>query len=88
MRDNTIEAFFALVRGGLWETEVQSFASYGEVDYAEIMRLAQEQAIVGLVAAGLEHVTDVKVPQVWALRVCWSDHTTGATKQGNESVYS
>lgn len=67
MRDNTIEAFFALVRGGLWETEVQ-LASYGEVDYAEIMRLAQEQAIVGLVAAGLEHVTDVKVPQVWALQ--------------------
>lgn len=41
---------------------------YGEVDYAEVMRLAQEQAVVGLVAAGLEHVTDVKVPQVWALQ--------------------
>lgn len=67
MRDNTIEAFFSLVRGGLWETEVQ-LASYGKVDYAEIMRLAQEQAIVGLVAAGFEHVTDVKVPQVWALQ--------------------
>ena len=67
MRDNTIEAFFALVRSGLWETEVQ-LASYGEVDYADILRLAQEQAVVGLVAAGLEHVTDVKVPQVWALQ--------------------
>ena len=41
---------------------------YGEVDYAEVMRLAQEQAVVGLVTAGLEHVTDVKVPQVWALQ--------------------
>ena len=41
---------------------------YGDIDYAEVMRLAQEQAVVGLVAAGLEHVTDVKVPQVWALQ--------------------
>ena len=44
---------------------------YGEVDYAEVMRLAQEQAVVGLVAAGLEHVTDVKVPQVWALQFAY-----------------
>lgn len=66
-KDNTIEVFFALVRGGLWEAEVQ-LASYGDVDYTEVMRLAQEQAVVGLVAAGLEHVTDVKVPQVWSLQ--------------------
>lgn len=66
-KDNTIEAFFALVRAGLWETEVQ-LTSYGEVDYANILRLAQEQAVVGLVAAGFEHVIDVKVPQQWALQ--------------------
>ena len=66
-KDNTIEAFFALVRAGLWETEVQ-LTSYGEVDYADILRLAQEQAVVGLVAAGFEHVIDVKVPQQWALQ--------------------
>lgn len=66
-KDNTIEAFFALVRAGLWETEVQ-LTSYGEVDYADILRLAQEQAVVGLVAAGLEHVIDVKVQQQWALQ--------------------
>ena len=66
-KDNTIEAFFALVRVGLWETDVQ-LASYGEVDYADILRLAQEQAVVGLVAAGFEHVIDVKVPQQWALQ--------------------
>ena len=41
---------------------------YGEVDYAEVMRLAQEQAVVGLVAAGLEHVADVKIPHIWALQ--------------------
>ena len=67
MTNNNQQAFFALVRAGLWEKEVRLFP-YGEVDYAEVMRLAQEQAVVGLVAAGLEYVTDVKVPQVWALQ--------------------
>ena len=66
-KDNTIEAFFALVRAGLWETDVL-LASYGEVDYADILLLAKEQAVVGLVAAGFEHVIDVKVPQQWALQ--------------------
>lgn len=61
------DAFLSLVRAGLWEKDVQLLL-YGEVDYAEVMRLAQEQAVVGLVAAGLEHVVDVKVPRVWALQ--------------------
>ncbi len=67
MTNNNQQAFFALVRAGLWEKEVRLLL-YGEVNYAEVMRLAQEQAVIGLVAAGLEHVTDVKVPQVWALQ--------------------
>lgn len=67
MTNNNQQTFFALVRAGLWEKEVR-LLPFGEVDYAEVMRLAQEQAVVGLVAAGLEHVTDVKVPQVWALQ--------------------
>lgn len=61
------EAFFALVRAGLWEKDVQ-LLPYGEVDYEEIMRLAEEQSVVGLITAGLEHVTDVKVPQEWLLQ--------------------
>lgn len=67
MTNNNQQAFFSLVRAGLWEKEVR-LLPYGDIDYAEVMRLAQEQAVVGLVAAGLEHVTDVKVPQVWALQ--------------------
>lgn len=62
IKDNTINAFFALVRGGLWEQEV-NLSSYGEVDFSEVYRLAEEQSVVGLVAAGLEHVTDVKLPK-------------------------
>ncbi|WP_081358274.1 nucleotidyltransferase family protein [Xylanibacter ruminicola] len=39
------------------------------MDFNEIYRLAQEQSVVGLVAAGLEHVADVKVPQAMALTI-------------------
>lgn len=56
------QAFLALVRGGLWEKEVR-LSQFGEVDYEEVMSLAEEQSVVGLVTAGLEHVKDVKVPK-------------------------
>ena len=42
--------------------------AFSKVDYEEIMRLAEEQSVVGLVTAGLEHVSDVKVPQEWLLQ--------------------
>ena len=59
---NSLKAFIALVQAGLWEQEVR-LASYGKIDYTEVLRLAEEQSVVGLVAAGLEHVTDVRVPK-------------------------
>ena len=62
IRQNDIEAFFALLKGGLWESEVQ-LLPFGNVDYQAIMHLAEEQSVVGLITAGLEHVRDVKVPQ-------------------------
>lgn len=61
-KDNCIRAFLELVRAGLWEKEAR-LLQFGEVDYNEVMRLAEEQAVVGLVTAGLEHVMDVKVPK-------------------------
>lgn len=64
---NNQQAFLALVRAGLWEKDVQ-LASYGLIDFNEVYRLAEEQAVVGLVAAGIEHVEDVKVPQQVALQ--------------------
>lgn len=60
-------AFYELVRAGLWEQEAQ-LSSYGKVDYSLIMRLAEEQSVVGLLTAGLEHVVDVKVPKEDALQ--------------------
>jgi len=56
------EAFMALIKAGLWETGVY-LASYDKIDFYAIYRLAQEQSVEGLVAAGLEHVKDVKIPQ-------------------------
>lgn len=63
VKDNNINAFFALVRAGLWEQEVQ-LLPYGEVDYNEIMRLAEEQSVNGLVTTGLKHVSDTTIPKV------------------------
>ncbi len=64
--DTNTEVFFALLRAGLWERDIQ-LGALGAIDYAEIFRIALEQSVVGLIAAGLEHVTDVKIPQDVAL---------------------
>ena len=56
------QVFFAFVRTGLWETDVQ-LSIYDSVDFSEIQKLAKEQSVVGLVAAGLDHVIDVKPPK-------------------------
>ena len=60
-------AFFTLVRAGLWEKEVQ-LSHLGAIDFSEVQRLTEEQSLVGLVAAGLEHITDIKVPKVDVLQ--------------------
>lgn len=60
--DNNTQAFLALVRAGLWETDIR-LLQYGIIEFKEIHRLAEEQSVSGLVAAGLEHVTDIKVPK-------------------------
>lgn len=62
LADNNTQAFFALVRAGLWEQEVR-LSQFGEIDFGKVLDLAEEQSVVGLVAAGLEHVVDVKVPK-------------------------
>lgn len=62
MNNKIEQAFFDLVKGGLWEKNIQ-LSSYGSLDYSEIYRMAEEQSVVGLITAGLEHVVDVKVPK-------------------------
>ena len=61
-QNKNIEVLLKMVRAGLWEKEAQ-FLYSSDIDFSEIYRLAEEQAVTGLVAAGIEHVTDVRVPQ-------------------------
>ena len=42
--------------------------SYGDIDFAEVLRLAEEQSVVGLIAVGLEHISDIKPDQNVVLR--------------------
>lgn len=65
--DNNIYSFLSLVQSGLWEKEAR-LSPFGKVDFEEIMHLAEEQSVVGLVTAGLEYVVDAKVPQEWVLQ--------------------
>lgn len=65
--NNNHNTFCALVKAGLWEKDVQ-LSPYNEIDFSEVYRIAEEQSVIGLVTAGFEHVSDVKVPQQWALQ--------------------
>lgn len=67
MRDNTKEAFFALVRAGLWEKEAY-LSPFGNVDYEKVLQMAEEQSVTGLVTAGLDQVKDIKAPQETVLQ--------------------
>ena len=72
-----VAVFFQLLRLGLFpEREVQAYdiQEFNYVDWAEVYRLAEEQSVVGLIAAGIENVQDAqkfngsRVPQEWALQ--------------------
>lgn len=60
--DKSYQAFFELIRAGLWEKEAQ-LLHFGEINFKSVFDLAERQSVVGLVAAGIEHVKDVKIPQ-------------------------
>ena len=60
--------FFVWVRAGLWEKEVR-LDSLGGGGFEEVYRLASQQAVVGLFAAGLEQATDAKAPKEITMRI-------------------
>lgn len=66
IQDEIFNAFFALLRSGLWEHSVR-LLPYGPIDFDAVYKLADDQSVVGLVAAGLEHVEDRKVTKPQAL---------------------
>ncbi len=66
--NNNLKAFLKLVKAGLWE-KAACLKPCEDIDFQEVYRVAQEQSVVGLVAAGFEHVKDVKIPQEIALSI-------------------
>ena len=64
--NKTREAFFALLRAGLWEQSVR-LLPFEPLEFDALYELADEQSVVGLLAAGLEHVGDRKVIKPEAL---------------------
>ena len=58
-------SFFTLFQSGLWEQGIK-LASIVPLDFCAIYDLAEEQSIVGLIAAGLEHVEETKITKPMA----------------------
>lgn len=67
MKNNCLQAFLVLIRAGLWDKDIL-LLRYGAVDYKEVYRLAEEQSVVGLITAGLNHVIDTKIPKYYLLQ--------------------
>lgn len=63
-----LQLYFTLLRAGLWEQDIR-LLPFEINDLKESYRLAHEQSVVGLIAAGIEHVTDVKVPKFVVLKI-------------------
>jgi len=66
MKKENIETFFALLRAGLWadvgSIDLRNQEYVEPVDWDEVYQLAEEQSVVGVVLAGIEH-SDAKPPQ-------------------------
>ena len=76
MRDNSVDAFFALVRAGLWGkpgADLNVDLNLNEnADWKKVYRLSQEQAVQGLVLQGIERLKRqndrLDIPQVLLLQ--------------------
>lgn len=64
MLQKETEAFFSLLRAGLWEqTHVNHNLDHNvKVDWEKVYQLAEEQSVIGVVLAGIEHSNE-KPPQ-------------------------
>ncbi len=64
--NSNIDAFFTLLNAGLWEKSVW-LIMFEPLDFEALYKLAEAQSVVGLLAAGLEHVKDRIVTKQEAL---------------------
>lgn len=60
-QDN-INVFLDLLKSGLWEVDAR-LTQYNHINFEEIYCLAENQTVIGLITAGLEHVLDYSVPK-------------------------
>lgn len=64
--DKNQKVFFELLRAGLWENcsefQVSSLWFQDSIDWEKVYQLAEEQSVIGVVLAGIEH-SAVKPPQ-------------------------
>ena len=65
--NNNQQAFFELLRAGLWSDGNPDIRIDGTTDWSEVYRLATEQSVLGLVLAGLEH-SYIKPPKLLLLQ--------------------
>ena len=71
-QNEDVDAFLTLLKAGLWENQVyRPFNSH--INIFEIFKLAIEQSVVGLVAAGIEQINDAdtgfNVPRDVAIKI-------------------
>ncbi len=57
-----INAFFLLLRSGLWEKPC-GWKTDDSIALNDILKIAEEQSVVGLISAGLEHVEGAPLPK-------------------------
>lgn len=61
-----IQVFFDILKAGIWEYDVHP-SKHDTIDFSKIYKLASEQAVVGVVTAGLEHIVDIDTPKDFVL---------------------
>lgn len=61
MEKKSKEVFFTLLRAGLWE-QSDAILDNDKVDWGVVYQLVEEQSVIGVVLAGIEH-SNVKPPQ-------------------------
>lgn len=79
------KAFIQLIKAGLWEQGVRlndCLDNSRKLDIAELNRLANEQALSGILAIGLEHVKDVKMNIEEVLPIMESSMSIQAANSG------
>ena len=66
MEKSKVNLFFDLIKSGLWEQGVK-LLPFQPIDFDALYDLADGQSVVGLIAAGLEHIEDMKITKPMAL---------------------